>query len=87
MFGGSCYNDDHFLNYFNNGHIHESLHLHPSRDPGDIARPNVVGSLQLRALLGVGQVLVQLQVSGIYGFQLGEIDGDKCPDRYAPPAA
>ena len=34
--------------------------------------------------LDVGQVLVELQCSGICGSQLGEIDGVKGPDRYLP---
>ncbi|WP_398331283.1 zinc-binding dehydrogenase, partial [Vulcanococcus sp.] len=34
--------------------------------------------------LEVGQVLVELKVSGICGSQLGEIDGVKGPDRFLP---
>jgi len=47
-------------------------------------QPLVVDTIELPAELGVGQVLVQLQVSGICGSQLGEIDGVKGPDRYLP---
>ena len=46
--------------------------------------PLVVDTIELPAELGVGQVLVQLQVSGICGSQLGEIDGVKGSDRYLP---
>jgi len=47
-------------------------------------QPLVVETIELPAELGVGQVLVQLQVSGICGSQLGEIDGVKGSDRYLP---
>ena len=47
-------------------------------------QPLVVDTIELPAELGVGQVLVQLQVSGICGSQLGEIDGVKGADRYLP---
>jgi len=46
--------------------------------------PLVVDTIELPAELGVGQVLVQIHVSGICGSQLGEIDGVKGPDRYLP---
>ena len=46
--------------------------------------PLVVDTIELPAELGVGQVMVQLQVSGICGSQLGEIDGVKGADRYLP---
>jgi Zn-dependent alcohol dehydrogenase len=46
--------------------------------------PLVVDTIELPAELGVGQVLVQIHVSGICGSQLGEIDGAKGPDRYLP---
>ena len=46
--------------------------------------PLVVDTIELPAELGVGQVLVQLQVSGICGSQLGEIDGVKGADRFLP---
>ena len=47
-------------------------------------QPLVVDMIELPSELGVGQVLVKLQVSGICGSQLGEIDGVKGPDRYLP---
>jgi len=47
-------------------------------------QPLLVDTIELPADLGVGQVLVKLQVSGICGSQLGEIDGVKGPDRYLP---
>lgn len=46
--------------------------------------PLVVDTIELPATLGVGQVLVQVHVSGICGSQLGEIDGVKGPDRFLP---
>jgi S-(hydroxymethyl)glutathione dehydrogenase/alcohol dehydrogenase len=47
-------------------------------------QPLVVDTIELPAELEVGQVLVQVQVSGICGSQLGEIDGVKGPDRFLP---
>ncbi len=47
-------------------------------------QPLVVDLIELPNELGVGQVLVELEVSGICGSQLGEIDGVKGPDRYLP---
>ena len=47
-------------------------------------QPLVVDTIELPTELGVGQVLVKLQVSGICGSQLGEIDGVKGSDRYLP---
>lgn len=47
-------------------------------------QPLVVDTIELPSELGVGQVLVKLQVSGICGSQLGEIDGVKGADRYLP---
>ena len=47
-------------------------------------QPLVVDTIELPAELGVGQVLVQLKVSGICGSQLGEIDGVKGHDRFLP---
>jgi S-(hydroxymethyl)glutathione dehydrogenase/alcohol dehydrogenase len=47
-------------------------------------QPLVVDTIELPKQLEVGQVLVQVQVSGICGSQLGEIDGVKGPDRYLP---
>ncbi len=46
--------------------------------------PLVVDTIELPTNLEVGQVLVELQCSGICGSQLGEIDGVKGPDRYLP---
>lgn len=46
--------------------------------------PLVVDTIELPVEMGVGQVLVQIHVSGICGSQLGEIDGVKGPDRYLP---
>lgn len=47
-------------------------------------QPLVVDTIELPRQLDVGQVLVELKVSGICGSQLGEIDGVKGPDRYLP---
>ena len=47
-------------------------------------QPLVVDTIELPSKLEVGQVLVELQCSGICGSQLGEIDGVKGPDRYLP---
>jgi len=47
-------------------------------------QPLVVDTIELPAQLQVGQVLVKLQVSGICGSQLGEIDGVKGPDGHLP---
>lgn len=47
-------------------------------------QPLVVDTIELPAELEVGQVLVEVQVSGICGSQLGEIDGVKGPDRFLP---
>ncbi len=47
-------------------------------------QPLVVDTIVLPGQLEVGQVLVEVQVSGICGSQLGEIDGVKGPDRYLP---
>jgi len=46
--------------------------------------PLVVDTIELPAQLDVGQVLVEIQVSGICGSQLGEIEGVKGPDRFLP---
>ena len=46
--------------------------------------PLIVDSIELPRSLNVGQVLVELQSSGICGSQIGEIDGIKGPDRYLP---
>lgn len=47
-------------------------------------QPLVVDTIELPHQLEVGQVLVEVQVSGICGSQLGEIDGVKGPDRFLP---
>lgn len=47
-------------------------------------KPLVVDTIELPSRLDVGQVLVELQCSGICGSQLGEIDGVKGPDKYLP---
>jgi S-(hydroxymethyl)glutathione dehydrogenase/alcohol dehydrogenase len=46
--------------------------------------PLVVDTIELPKQLEVGQILVQVQVSGICGSQLGEIAGVKGPDRFLP---
>ena len=46
--------------------------------------PLVIDTIELPKELEVGQVLVELQCSGICGSQLGEIDGVKGADRYLP---
>ena len=46
--------------------------------------PLVVDMIELPTQLEVGQVLVEIIVSGICGSQLGEIDGVKGPDRFLP---
>ena len=47
-------------------------------------QPLVVDTIELPTSLNLGQVLVELQSSGICGSQLGEITGAKGPDRYLP---
>ncbi|MDO8289827.1 MAG: zinc-binding dehydrogenase [Parvibaculum sp.] len=47
-------------------------------------QPLVVAEIDLPPALDVGQVLVQIQHSGICGSQIGEIDGAKGPDRFLP---
>lgn len=47
-------------------------------------RPLVVDSVSLPSSLSCGQVLVQVDFSGICGSQIGEIDGVKGPDPYLP---
>ena len=47
-------------------------------------KPLVVDTIELPRELAVGQVQVELHVSGICGSQLGEIDGVKGLDRYLP---
>lgn len=47
-------------------------------------QPLLIDTIDLPEQLEVGQVLVEVEVSGICGSQLGEIDGVKGPDRYLP---
>jgi S-(hydroxymethyl)glutathione dehydrogenase/alcohol dehydrogenase len=47
-------------------------------------QPLVVDEVELPESLGVGQVLVRVEVSGICGSQVGEIDGVKGVDRHLP---
>ena len=47
-------------------------------------QPLLVDTIELPDQLDVGQVLVEVKVSGICGSQLGEIDGVKGPDRFLP---
>jgi len=47
-------------------------------------QPLLVDTIELPTQLEVGQVLVEVEVSGICGSQLGEIDGVKGHDRYLP---
>lgn len=50
----------------------------------ELGQPLVVDEVALPTELGVGQVLVKIQYSGICGSQLGEIDGAKGKDDYLP---
>ena len=47
-------------------------------------QPLIVDEIELPEHLDVGQVLVELDYSGICGSQLGEIDGVKGPDKWLP---
>ena len=47
-------------------------------------QPLLIDTIELPQHLEVGQVLVEVKVSGICGSQLGEIDGVKGPDRFLP---
>ena len=47
-------------------------------------QPLVIDEIELPEHLDVGQVLVELDYSGICGSQLGEIDGVKGPDKWLP---
>ncbi len=47
-------------------------------------KPLIVDTIELPTTLKVGQVLVNIHVSGICGSQLGEIDGVKGHDPYLP---
>ena len=44
----------------------------------------IVDKIQLPEKLEIGQVLVEVHVSGICGSQIGEISGAKGPDKYLP---
>jgi len=50
----------------------------------ELEKPLVIGEIALPDRLDPGQVLVQVQYSGICGSQLGEIDGAKGEDRFLP---
>ena len=62
--------------------------MHPATTQAAILveqnKPLLVESIELPQSLDVGQVLVELECSGICGSQLGEIDGVKGPDRFLP---
>ena len=47
-------------------------------------QPLIVSEITLPEQLAVGQVLVEVNYSGICGSQIGEIDGVKGPDKYLP---
>lgn len=47
-------------------------------------KPLIVDYIKLPKFLSVGQVLVEIEVSGICGSQIGEITGAKGPDKYLP---
>jgi len=47
-------------------------------------QPLVIDEIELPGHLDIGQVLVELDYSGICGSQLGEIDGVKGPDKWLP---
>tara|TARA_B100000700_G_scaffold331081_1_gene461270 strand:+ start:927 stop:1973 length:1047 start_codon:yes stop_codon:yes gene_type:complete len=47
-------------------------------------KPLIVDEIKLPNCLEVGQILVKIDVSGICGSQLGEIDGVKGKDEYLP---
>ena len=50
----------------------------------ETGQPLVVDEIELPGRLEVGQVLVEVDVAGLCGSQLGEIDAVKGPDRYLP---
>jgi len=50
----------------------------------ELKEPLVIDEVTLPGKLDIGQVLVQVQYSGICGSQLGEIDGAKGEDRFLP---
>lgn len=47
-------------------------------------KPLVVADIELPAALDFGQVLVDIQYSGICGAQINEIEGAKGPDKFLP---
>mgnify|MGYP001437764668 FL=1 len=47
-------------------------------------KPLIVDYIKLPKVLSVGQILVEIKVSGICGSQIGEITGAKGPDKYLP---
>ena len=47
-------------------------------------RPLIVDYVKIPQILSVGQILVEIEVSGICGSQIGEITGAKGPDKYLP---
>ena len=50
----------------------------------ELRQPLVIDEVALPDTLGVGQVLVKIEYSGICGSQLSEIDGAKGEDKYLP---
>ena len=44
----------------------------------------IIDKVQLPKVLDIGQVLVEVHVSGICGSQIGEINGAKGPDKFLP---
>ena len=47
-------------------------------------KPLIIDYVKLPKALSVGQILVEIEVSGICGSQIGEITGAKGPDKYLP---
>ena len=47
-------------------------------------KPLIVDYVKLPRTLSVGQILVEIEVSGVCGSQIGEITGAKGPDKYLP---
>ncbi|MDB5988743.1 MAG: adhC2 [Herbaspirillum sp.] len=50
----------------------------------ELNQPLIVDRIDMPEALEVGQVLVKIDVSGICGSQIGEIDGAKGEDKYLP---
>ena len=46
--------------------------------------PLEIDTINLPEKLEFGQVLIKVEVSGICGSQIGEIDGHKGPDKFLP---